>query len=335
MMHAITLDGFGGPEVLRWAEVEDPRLAPGEVLIEIVAAGVNRADVLQREGNYPPPAGAPPYPGLEVSGRIAALGAGISGLSVGDAVCALVGGGGYAERVAVPKAQVLPVPSGVDIADAASLPEAACTVTLGLFTLAQLRPGESVFVNGGSSGIGTMAIQLAKAAGAHVFATAGTPQKLEQCRALGADVCINYRSEDFAARISAETAGTGVDVIVDLVGGAALDGNIRSLATKGRLVAVGIISGQVGRLDLIELITRRRSILTLSLRRMTPTEKADVVRSVREHVWPLVEAGKVRPVVDRRIPLRDAAEAHRAMEAGEHFGKIVLVTAERGASAGP
>jgi putative PIG3 family NAD(P)H quinone oxidoreductase len=327
-MRAIAIERFGGPEVLRWIEVEEPRLPAGEVLVDVVAAGVNRADVMQREGNYPPPAGAPPYPGLEISGRIAALGAGVSGWSVGDPVCALVGGGGYAERIAVPVAQLLPVPVGVSIVEAAALPEAACTVTLGLFTLAKLQPGESVFVNGGSSGIGTMAIQLAKAAGARVFATAGIPEKIEQCRALGADVGINYRNEDFAERIRAETEGRGVDVIVDLVGGSALDANVRSLATKGRLVAVGIVNGAIGQVNLIELITRRRAILTLSLRRMAPDEKADVVRSVRERVWPFIDAGKVRPVVDRRVPLRDAAQAHRVMEAGEHFGKIVLVTAD-------
>ena len=267
-----------------------------------------------------------------MSGRVVALGDAVSGISIGDPVCALVGGGGYAEKVAVPAGQMLPLPPRMSLVDAAALPEATCTVWLGMFMLAKLRRGESVLVNGGSSGIGTMAIQIAKAAGARVMATAGTPEKVERCRALGADVVINYRTEDFVARVADETGGAGVDVILDLVGGRALEGNVRSLATRGRLVAVGVIDGREGRLDLIELITRRRSILTLSLRRMDPSEKEAIVTSVREHVWPLISNGEVRAVVDRRIPLRDAARAHQVMEAGAHFGKIVLVSDSRDAS---
>lgn len=325
-MRAIVLEGYGGPEVLRWTEVPDPTVGRGQVLVEVVASGLNRADVLQREGNYPPPSGDPPYPGLELSGRIAALGVGVSGYAVGDEVCALVGGGGYAEKAAVPAAQLLPVPRGTALIDAAALPEATCTAWLGMFTLGKLGPGESVLVNGGSSGIGTMAIQLARAAGARVFATAGTPEKMERCRALGADVVINYRTEQFASRVAHATGGAGVNMVLDLVGGRALADNVRSLATEGRLVAVGVLDGAVGELDLVELITRRRSILTLSLRRLPPSDKAAVVASIRQNVWPLIEQGQVRPVVDRRIPLREAARAHRVMEAGEHFGKIVLVT---------
>ena len=324
-MHAIEIERFGGPEVLRWNEVPDPVAGPGQVLVNIVAAGVNRADVLQREGNYPPPAGDPPYPGLELSGRIAALGSGVSGYAVGDEVCALVGGGGYAERVAVPVGQLLPRPEQTTLVDAAGLPEAACTAWLGMFTLGHLASGESVLVNGGSSGIGTMAIQLARAASARVFATAGTPEKMARCRALGADVAINYRQERFADRVLEETAGAGVNMVVDLVGGRALSDNVRSLATDGRLIAIGVVDGSVGELDLVELITRRRSILTLSLRRLPPKEKAAVVASVRENVWPLIQAGKVQPVVDRTLPLAQAADAQRVMESGAHFGKILLV----------
>jgi putative PIG3 family NAD(P)H quinone oxidoreductase len=323
-MHAITIPEPGGPEALVWADVPDPVPGEGEVLVEVVASAVNRADVLQRQGFYDPPPGAPPYPGLECSGRIAALGPGISGWSVGDEVCALLSGGGYAEKVAVPAGQVLPVPEGVDLVAAAALPEVVCTVWSNVFMIAHLLPGETLLVHGGSSGIGTMVIQIAKAVGARVAATAGSAQKLERCRELGADILINYREQDFVEEVRKATDGAGADVILDIIGAKYLDRNVRALAVNGRLAIIGLQGGTKGELNLGALLAKRGAITATSLRGRPLEEKAAIVAAVREHVWPLIEAGLVRPVVDRTFPMRDAAEAHRVVERSEHVGKVVL-----------
>ncbi|GAA4618353.1 NAD(P)H-quinone oxidoreductase [Actinoallomurus liliacearum] len=317
-MHAIVIEKPGDPDVLRWAEVPDPVIGHDEVLLDVVAAGVNRADIMQRRGFYPPPKGAPEYPGLEAAGRVAAVGDGVTGWKVGDEACALLSGGGYATRVAVPAGQLLPVPRGLSPVEAASLPEVACTVWSNVFMLARLRPGESFLVHGGSSGIGTMAIQLAKAHGARVLCTAGTEEKLERCRELGADVAINYRTEDFVE------AARPVDVILDNIGAKYLPRNVDTLGTGGRLVVIGLQGGGVGELDLGRLLTKRASVHATSLRARPLEEKAEVVTAVREHVWPLLESGTVRPIVDRTLPMTDAAAAHRVMEESTHVGKIVL-----------
>lgn len=323
-MKAVVIREPGGPDVLEWRDVPDAQPAPGEVLVEVVASAVNRADTLQRKGQYEPPPGTSPYPGLECSGRVSALGAGVDGWSVGDEVCALLTGGGYAERVAVPAGQLLPVPSGVSLVEAAGLPEVACTVWSNVFMIAGLRPGETLLVHGGASGIGTFAIQLARQAGARVLCTAGSPPKLERCRELGAEVAISYRDEDFVARVREVTDGRGADVILDNMGAAYLGRNLDALAVNGRLAVIGLQGGRVGELDLGALLAKRGAVMATSLRARPREEKAAVVASVRDHVWPVIEAGDVRPVIDRTVPMRDAAEAHRVLEAGEHMGKILL-----------
>jgi putative PIG3 family NAD(P)H quinone oxidoreductase len=317
-MHAIVIENPGEPDVLRWTEVPDPVAGPGEVLLDVVAAGINRADISQRQGSYPPPPGAPEYPGLEASGRISALGEGVTGWNVGDEACALLAGGGYAERVAVPAGQLLPVPKGVSLVEAASLPEVACTVWSNVFMLGGLREGESFLVHGGSSGIGTMAIQLAKARGARVACTAGSAEKLERCRELGADISINYRTQDFVKEAAP------VDVILDNMGAEYLTRNVETLGTGGRLMIIGFQGGSVAELNLGKLMRRRASIQVTGLRARPREEKAEIVASVREHVWPLVESGQVRPIIDRTVPMHDAATAHRILEESTHIGKILL-----------
>lgn len=324
-MHAITIPEPGGPEALVWAEVPDPVAGEGEVLVEVAAAAVNRADVLQRQGHYDPPPGASPYPGLECSGRIVALGPGVSGWSVGDEVCALLSGGGYAEKVAVPVGQLLPVPEGVSLTVAASLPEAVATVWSNVFMVAHLRPGETLLVHGGASGIGTMAIQLGKAVGARVAVTAGGPEKLARCASLGADVLIDYRSQDFVEEVRAATGGAGADVILDIMGAKYLDRNVRALAVNGRLAVIGMQGGVKGELNLGALMAKRGAVTATTLRGRPGAEKAAIVAAVREHVWPLVAAGRVRPVVDRVVGMASAAEGHRVLEAGQHVGKVLLV----------
>ncbi|MFD5799395.1 NAD(P)H-quinone oxidoreductase [Streptomyces diastatochromogenes] len=324
-MHAITIPEPGGPEALVWDEVPDPVPGAGEVLVEVVASAVNRADILQRQGFYNPPPGASPYPGLECSGRIAALGPGVSGWAVGDEVCALLAGGGYAEKVVIPAGQLLPVPGGVDLTGAAALPEVVCTVWSNVFMVAHLRPGETLLVHGGSSGIGTMAIQLAKAVGAKVAVTAGTKEKLERCAELGADVLINYREQDFVAEIREATDGAGADVILDNMGAKYLDRNVQALAVNGRLAIIGMQGGIKGELNIAALLNKRAAISATSLRARPLSEKAAIVAAVREHVWPLLAAGQVRPVVDRELPMPEAAEAHRVVEASGHIGKVLLV----------
>ncbi|MFD8395978.1 NAD(P)H-quinone oxidoreductase [Streptomyces sp. NPDC059680] len=325
-MHAITIPEPGGPEALVWAEVPDPVPGEGEVLVEVVASAVNRADVLQRQGFYNPPPGASPYPGLECSGRIAAVGSGVSGWAVGDEVCALLSGGGYAEKVVVPAGQLLPVPEGVDLKQAAALPEVVCTVWSNVFMIAHLRPGETLLVHGGSSGIGTMAIQLAKAVGAKVAVTAGTKEKLERCAELGADILINYREQDFVAEIKQATGGAGADVILDNMGAKYLDRNVQALAVSGRLAIIGMQGGVKGELNIGTLLNKRAAISATSLRARPLSEKAAIVAAVREHVWPLLAGGHVRPVVDREVPMAEAAEGHRVVEASGHVGKVLLVT---------
>jgi putative PIG3 family NAD(P)H quinone oxidoreductase len=317
-MHAIVIENPGEPDVLRWTEVPDPVAGPGEVLLDVVAAGINRADISQRMGSYPPPSGASEYPGLEASGRIAALGEGVTGWSVGDEVCALLSGGGYAEKVAVPAGQVLPVPKGVSLVEAAALPEVTCTVWSNVFMLAGLREGESFLVHGGSSGIGTMAIQLAKARGARVLCTAGSPEKLARCRELGADIAINYRTEDFVKEAAP------VDVILDNMGASYLARNVETLGTGGRLMIIGFQGGGTAELNLGKLMSRRASIQSTGLRSRPKEEKAEIVASVRDHVWPLLESGAVRAIVDRTVPMHDAATGHRILEESTHVGKIVL-----------
>ncbi|MGW4288985.1 NAD(P)H-quinone oxidoreductase [Streptomyces sp. NPDC004673] len=323
-MHAITVSEPGGPEKLNWTEVPDPVPGPGEVLVDVAATGVNRADIMQRQGAYPSPPGASPYLGLECSGRIAALGPEVSGWAVGDEVCALLTGGGYAEKVAVPAGQLLPVPKGVGLVQAAALPEVVCTVWSNVFMVAHLRPGELLLVQGGAGGIGTMAIQVAKGIGARVAVTAGSRAKLDFCAELGADILINYHEQDFVTALERATDGAGADVILDNMGGGEyLDRNVRALAANGRLAIIGLQGGTKGELDIAALLTKEGTVTATSLRARPPKEKAAIVAGVREHVWPLIESGKVRPVIDQELPMRDAAEAHRAMD-NSHIGKVLL-----------
>ena len=311
--------------MLSWADVPDPEAGAGEVLLDVAATAVNRADVMQRMGHYPPPPGAPAWPGLECSGRIAALGAGVSSWAVGDEVCALLSGGGYAEQVAVPAGQLLPIPAGVSVVDAAGLPEVSCTVWSNVFMQARLVAGEVFLVHGGSSGIGTMAIQLAKQHGARVFCTAGSEAKRERCRELGAEVAIDYRSEDFVAVVRDRTDGNGADVILDNMGASYLSRNVDVLAAGGRLAVIGLQGGAKGELDLGSLLAKRGSVAATSLRARPASEKAEIVTAVRDNVWPAVESGAVRPVIHAILPLRQAAEAHRLVESSEHIGKVLLV----------
>ncbi|MGW4866633.1 NAD(P)H-quinone oxidoreductase [Streptomyces chartreusis] len=324
-MHAITIPEPGGPEALVWDEVPDPVAGEGEVLVEVVAGAVNRADILQRQGFYNPPPGTSPYPGLECSGRIAEVGPGVSGWAVGDEVCALLAGGGYAEKVAVPAGQLLPLPKGLSLTQAAALPEVVCTVWSNVFMVAHLRPGETLLVHGGSSGIGTMAIQLAKAVGAKVAVTAGSREKLDRCAELGADILINYREQDFVEEIKKATDGAGADVILDNMGAKYLDRNVQTLAVNGRLAIIGMQGGIKGELNIGALLGKRGAISATSLRARPLAEKAAIVAAVREHVWPLLDAGHVRPVVDRELPMNEAAEAHRVVEESGHVGKVLLV----------
>jgi putative PIG3 family NAD(P)H quinone oxidoreductase len=323
-MRAVVITRPGEPEVLRWLEVPDPVPGPGEVVIDVTASGVNRADLMQRQGFYPPPPGAPPYPGLECSGRVRAAGDQVANWRPGDQVCALLSGGGYAEQVAVPEGQLLPVPASVPVATAAAFPETACTVYANVFQLAGLTEGELLLVHGGSSGIGTMAIQLAKAFGARVACTAGSAEKLARCRALGADVVVNYRTEDFVEVVQDATGGAGADVILDIMGASYLARNLAALATGGRLVVIGRQGGSRAELDLGVLQAKRASLHATTLRARPAHEKAAVVAAVREHVWPLIDAGRVAAVVDRELPMSQAAQAHRVMAASEHVGKILL-----------
>ncbi|MGW0435713.1 NAD(P)H-quinone oxidoreductase [Micromonospora sp. NPDC003197] len=322
-MRAITIAEPGGPDVLTWTEVPDPEPGSGEVVVDVRASAVNRADLLQRQGNYAPPPGASAYPGLECSGVISATGPGVSGWQVGDVVCALLSGGGYAERVAVPAGQLLPVPAGVDPVEAAALPEVACTVWSNLVQSAHLSMGETLLVHGGGSGIGTFAIQLGVALGVTVVVTA-RPAKHERLRQLGATHTIDYTSQDFVEEIRRLTDGRGADVILDIMGAAYLGRNVAALATGGRLVVIGMQGGRKAELDLGALLAKRGSVSAAALRSRPVEEKAAIVRGVREEVWPLVESGAIGPIVDRRIPMAQAAEAHRIIESNDHLGKVLL-----------
>jgi putative PIG3 family NAD(P)H quinone oxidoreductase len=323
-VHAITTSSYGGPEVLAWTEVPDPVAGPGEVIVDVAASAVNRADLLQRQGHYPPPPGASEIIGLECSGRIIDVGADVSDWSAGDEVCALLAGGGYAERVAVPAGQLLPVPPGIDLVTAGGIPEVACTVWANVFRLAKLSAGEVFLVHGGAGGIGTMAIQLAHRRGATVLCTAGSDAKLALCRELGADHAFNYRDEDFVGRAREVTSGHGVDVILDNMGANYLPRNVDVLAVNGRLVTIGMQGGTKGELDLGLLLVKRGAVHATSLRARPAEEKAAIVAEVRAHVWPAIEAGEVQLVVDRVVPMQDAAEAHRIVDSGEHVGKVLL-----------
>ncbi|QSB14396.1 NAD(P)H-quinone oxidoreductase [Natronosporangium hydrolyticum] len=323
-MYAVTIDEPGGPEALRWTEVPDPVPGPGEVLIEVAASAVNRADLLQRAGHYPPPAGAPPYLGLECAGVVAEVGAGGTGVQPGDEVCALLAGGGYAQRVAVPAELVLPAPAGVPVADAAALPEVACTVWSNVVDLARLSGGETLLVHGGGSGIGTFAIQLAVALGARVVTTARAG-KHAALRELGAEVTIDYTEQDFVEVTKDATGGRGADVILDIMGGSYLPRNLAALAPDGRLAIIGLQGGRRVELDLAKLLTTRAQITATTLRARPLADKARIVHGVREQVWPLIETGSIRPVIDRRLPMSRAAEAHRLVESHAHLGKVLLL----------
>ena len=324
-MRAVTISAPGGPEVLVETTLPDPVPRAGEVLIDVAAAGVNRADLLQRQGKYPAPPGEPTWPGLEVSGTVAALGPGTSGWSVGARVCALLGGGGYADRVIAPAGQLLPVPPGIDLIDAAGLPEAVCTGWSNLTGAGGLRSGQSVLIHGGSGGVGSVAIQLAAAIGARVAATAGGPERAARCAQLGAGLVIDHRTEDFSRAVLGWTGGRGVDVVLDILGAAALTANLEALAPGGRLVVIGLQGGRRANLDLGLVLARQASIVGTMLRSRPAPEKAAIIAQVRAHAWPMLDDGRLRPVIQARLPLGSAGAAHELLDSGQVFGKVLLV----------
>lgn len=323
-MRAVVTNGFGGPEVMSIAEVPDPVPARGEVVIQVVAAGVNRADLRQREGCYPPPTGASPIIGMECSGRIIEVGQNVADWRVGDEVCALLAGGGYAEKVAVPAEQLLPIPAGVSLRDAAALPEVHATVWSTVFMMAGLAENDSFLVHGGSSGIGTAAIQLAAHCGARVFVTAGTDAKLERCRELGADVAINYRTSDFVSEVARATHQRGIDVILDPIGGSYTQRGLAALALGGRIVCLGTQDDAIAKFDIRMLMAKRAAILGATLRARPLAEKAEIIRNVRAEVWPAIESGVIAPVIDRWLPLAQVDEAHRVVASSQHVGKVLI-----------
>lgn len=323
-MRVIEISQFGGPDVLTLADRPDPVAGPGEVLIEVAAAGVNRPDVIQRLGKYPPPPGASDLPGLEVAGTIAALGPGVSSFAVGDEVCALLAGGGYAERVNVPQEQCLPVPRGLTMIEAAAIPETFFTVWTNVFDRGRLTRGESILIHGGTSGIGTTAIQLANTFGATVLTTAGSDEKCAATRGLGAAHAFNYRTTDWVAAATDATDGRGVDVVLDMVGGDYTRRNLELLATEGRLVQIAFLKSPKAELDFSVMMRKRAWITGSTLRPRTPAQKGVIAEQLRRHVWPLLESRTVRPAIHQVFPLAQAADAHRLMEAGTHIGKLVL-----------
>ncbi|MFJ4656207.1 NAD(P)H-quinone oxidoreductase [Nocardia sp. NPDC088792] len=329
-MYAVTLDGFGGPEVMKWAEVADlPAPGPGEVAIDVVAAGVNRADLLQRQGLYPPPPGASETLGLEVSGVVAEVGAGVRDWRPGDVVCALLSGGGYAERVNAPASQILPVPEGLDVSAAAALPEVAATVWSNLVMRAGMHGGQLLLIHGGGSGIGTHAIQVARALGARVAVTAGSQFKLDRCRELGATTLINYREQDFVTVLRSEYPGA--DIILDVMGASYLERNVEALAEDGHLVIIGMQGGVKAEVNLGVLVSKRGSIHATNLRRRPEHghgSKAEIISELRRHLWPLISDGTVVPVVSAELPVTDVAEAHRLLDSDESVGKVVLAIRE-------
>ena len=323
-MTVVEISEYGGPEVLKPASRPVPQPASGEALIRVAAAGVNRPDAIQRAGNYPPPAGQSDLPGLEVSGEIVALGDGASGVSIGDTVCALTPGGGYAEYCIAPASHCLPVPDGISATDAAGIPETSFTVWHNVFQRAYLQKGERFLVHGGSSGIGTTAIQLAKAFGAEVFTTAGSREKCDACEALGADLAINYKEEDWVAVLREKTEKQGVDVILDMVGGSYIQKNIDSLNWDGRLSIIAFLTGAKAELMLARFMVKRQTMTASTLRAQSDAAKAAIAAELREKVWPLFASGKVKPVIDSVLPLSEAAKAHERMESSTHIGKIIL-----------
>ncbi|HEX5331116.1 MAG TPA: NAD(P)H-quinone oxidoreductase [Cellulomonas sp.] len=329
-MRAVVVSSPGGFESLVMSEVPDPVPQPGEVVVEIAAAGVNRADLLQRAGHYPPPPGAPAWPGLEVSGVVVSLGPDAAppdggGWRVGQQVAALLAGGGYAERVAVPAGQLMPVPTTVSLVDAAALPEAVCTAWTNLVDTGGLRAGQTVLVQGGSGGVGSVAVQLAAALGARVITTAGSPERAQRCMELGADLAIDHSADDVVAAVLAATGGRGVDVVLDVLGAGALADNLAMLATGGRLVVIGLQRGARAEIDLGLLLARRLTVAGTTLRSRPAVEKAAIVAAVRANVWPMLDDGRLRPVVHALLPLDRAGDAHRMLESGTVFGKILLV----------
>ncbi len=325
-MTVVEITEFGAPEVLETRQRPVPRPGPDDLLVRVAAAGVNRPDVMQRQGGYPPPPGASDIPGLELAGTVVGIGDGVSDWAVGDAVCALVAGGAYAEYALVPAPQALPVPAGLDAVSAAALPETMFTVWSNLFQRARLQAGEVALIHGGSSGIGTTAIQLAKAFGATVLTTVGNDEKAAACLELGAAAAINYRQQDFVEAVQAFTGNTGVDVVLDMVGGAYLERNLSLLKPEGRLAIIALIGGARADIDLLKLLVRRLTVTGSTLRPRSVAEKGAIAQALRDRVWPLIAAGQVRPVIHATFPLAEAAAAHRVMEASTHIGKLVLVT---------
>jgi NADPH2:quinone reductase len=326
-MHAVTLSSFGKPDVLRWSEVPDPgRPGEGEVVLDVVASAVNRADLLQREGNYPPPPGASEILGLECSGRVAELGPGVQGWSVGDEVCALLAGGGYASKVRVPAGQLMPVPEGIELITAGALPEVACTVYSNVIVTGGLADGETILIHGGSSGIGTMAIQMVRALrpASTICVTAGSQEKLNRCAELGADVGINYREQDFVEEVRTATGGRGADLVLDNMGAAYLSRNIDVLAPDGRVVILGMQGGTKAEINLGALLPKRGTVTAKSLRGRPPAQKAEICAGVVREVWPAVADGRIRPVIDRVLPMTDPIEAHTVVESSTHIGKVLL-----------
>lgn len=323
-MKAVEISTFGPPEVLRLVERPDPSPAVGEILIDVAAAGVNRPDVIQRLGKYPPPPGASDIPGLEVAGVVAGLGEGVTGWSVGDPVCALLAGGGYAELAAVPHEQCLPIPKGLTAIQAAGIPETFFTVWTNVFQRGTLQAGETILIHGGTSGIGTTAIQLAKAFGARVFATAGSDDKCDALRQLGADQAFNYKTEDWVAEGKRATGGAGVNLILDIVGGDYIARNLDLLAVEGRLLQIAFLKSAKAEIDFSLVMRKRLTVTGSTLRPRTPAEKGAIARDLVEHVWPLLEQGRIAPVIHKVFPLADAAAAHRMMEESTHIGKLIL-----------
>ncbi|WP_127781699.1 NAD(P)H-quinone oxidoreductase [Rhodococcus sp. X156] len=328
-MYAITITEPGGPDVLTWTEVADPVPGPGEVLLDVAATALNRADVQQRQGHYPPPPGASDILGLECSGVVAELGEGVAGWSVGEEVCALLAGGGYAEKVVVPAVQLMPPPQGISLVEAAGLPEVACTVWSNVVMTAGLHAGDVLLVHGGGGGIGTHAIQVGKALGATVAVTAGSAEKLARCRELGADILINYKEQDFVEELRSATDGHGADVILDNMGAKYLARNVDALAKDGHLVVIGLQGGRKAELDLGKMLAKRASVTATGLRGRPVTgeaSKAEVVAAVVDNVWPMYADGRVRPIIDTTLPMAEAARAHELLDSADVVGKIVLTT---------
>ena len=325
-MRCIEISAPGGPEVLRLGERATPKAGPEEVLIRVMASGINRADLLQRQGHYPPPPGASDILGMEAAGVIAAVGENVGEFRMGDRVCALLAGGGYAEFCVAPTPQCLPIPARLDFIQAAALPEACFTVWTNVFERGRLSRGETLLIHGGSSGIGTTAIQLARVRGSRVVVTVSSAEKANACQRLGAEKTINYRTDDFVVALNTFTGGRGADVILDMVGGDYLKRNLEALAVDGRLVEIAVQRGSTGEVDLLKIMQRRLTLTGSTLRSRSIEEKAIIARALRREVWPLLESGEIAPVIHRTFPLANADDAHRLMETGSHIGKIVLVT---------